>query len=234
MARIVHERVELQGRRIGPRPCGICHVLALEDLDPEGVPTRFANVDRIRRFSRQHFVPIIEHDGRAEDDSRAIACRLEDRCPDRPSLYGGGIGRRTARLVNNWLDAVLGRSPRRQIYADFIWCIDPTDRAEAFRECREATAPLQRMQSTQRFPAGMHQLTSITWCSQCSGRRSSTVRAMCRPTHPIGTQFAPGVTAWWPCTRGSAIGFRGVKTQRMTPCLKSPRPRRCGRSDEIR
>ena len=39
--------------------------------------------------------------------------------------------------MNIWSDTVLGRAMRRQIYADFIWCIDPGDR-DYFRRSREA------------------------------------------------------------------------------------------------
>ena len=121
-------------------------------------------------------MPIIEHDGHVVHDSWSIACHLEDRFPDRPSLFGGAIGRGAARLVNIWSDTVLGRAMRPQIYADFIRCIDPGDR-DYFRRSREtqlgmtleqfsadrdaampalieACAPLERTLSEQPFIAG--------------------------------------------------------------------------------
>ena len=127
-------------------------------------------------LSGQDFVPIIEHDGQVVHDSWSIACYLEDRFPDRPSLFGGAVGRGAARLVNIWSDTVLGPRMRRQIYADFIRCIDPGDRAY-FRRSREAQlgmtleqysadrdaalpdlleacAPLERTLSEQPFLAG--------------------------------------------------------------------------------
>src|ERR1700756_4676508 len=136
MALVFHERVGLDGRRISPFSWRIRYALAHKGLDPEVVPTRFADVDRIRRLSGQHFVPIIEHDGEVVHDSWSIACHLEDRFPDRPPLFGSAIGRGASRLVNNWADSVLAVSLRQQIYADFIWCIDPGDR-EYFRGSRE-------------------------------------------------------------------------------------------------
>lgn len=171
-----HERVGLDGRRISPFSWRIRYALAHKGLDPEVTPTRFADVDRIRGLSGQHFVPIIEHDGQVVHDSWSIACHLEDRFPDRPSLFGGAAGRGAARLVNVWSDITLGAAMRRQIYADFIWCIDPGDRAY-FRRSREAAlgmtleeysadrdkwlpafieacAPLERTLSEQRFLAG--------------------------------------------------------------------------------
>ncbi len=176
MSLIFHERVGLDDRRISPFSWRIRYALAHKGLDPEVLPTRFADVDRIRRLSGQHFVPIIQHDGQVVHDSWAIACHLEDHFPDRPSLFGGAVGRGTARLVNNWSDTTLGPAMRRQIYADFIWCIDPGDRAY-FRRSREAQlgmtledysasredalpavfaacAPLERTLSEQSFLAG--------------------------------------------------------------------------------
>ena len=121
-------------------------------------------------------MPIIEHDGQVVHDSWAIACHLEDRFPDRPSLFGGAVGRGATRLVNFWTDTVLATAIRRQFYADFIWCIDPNDRAyfRCTREAQlgvrleeysadherslpafiEACAPLERTLSEQRFLAG--------------------------------------------------------------------------------
>jgi glutathione S-transferase len=137
MGLIFHERVGLDGRRISPFSWRIRYALAHKGLDPEVMPTRFADVDRIRTLSGQHFVPIIEDGGRVVHDSWAIACHLEDRYSDRPSLFGGTIGRGVTRMVNIWSDGTLAPTLRRQIYADFIWCIDPGDRAY-FRSSREA------------------------------------------------------------------------------------------------
>ena len=83
MALIFHERLGLDGRRISPFSWRIRYALAHKGLDPEVVPTRFADVERIRALSGQHLVPIIEHDGRVVHDSWSIACHLEDRFPDR-------------------------------------------------------------------------------------------------------------------------------------------------------
>ena len=137
MALVFHERVGLNGLRISPFSWRIRYALAHKGIDPDVIETRFADVGRIRALSGQDLVPIIEHDGKVVFDSWAIACHLEDWFPDRPSLFGGAIGRGATRLVNIWSDTVLGRALRQQIYADFIRCIDPDDRAY-FRGSREA------------------------------------------------------------------------------------------------
>jgi glutathione S-transferase len=137
MALVFHERIGLDGRRISPFSWRIRYALAHKGLQPEIVETRFADVGRIRALSGQDLVPIIEDDGRVVHDSWAIACHLEDHYPDGSSLFGGPAGRGAARLVNIWSDTVLGRSMRRQIWGDFVWCLDPADRAY-FRRSREA------------------------------------------------------------------------------------------------
>ncbi len=137
MVLVFHERVGQGGRRISPFSWRIRYAFAHKGLDPEIVPTRFVDVERIRGLSGQHYVPIIEHDGEVVHDSWSIACHLEDRFPDRPSLFGGDAGRGAARLVNIWSDSTLGSAMRRQIYGDFVWVIDPGDRAY-FRRSREA------------------------------------------------------------------------------------------------
>jgi glutathione S-transferase len=176
MALVFHERVGLGERRISPFSWRIRYALAHKGLDPQVIPTRFADVERIRRLSGQHMTPIIEDDGVVVHDTWAIACHLEDAYPDRPSLFGGAVGRGVARLVNSWADLTLLRSMRPQVYADFVAVIDPLDRAY-FRDSREAQlgmtleaycadcdaalpalydacAPLQRSLSTQLYLAG--------------------------------------------------------------------------------
>ena len=137
MALVFHERVGLDGRRISPFSWRVRYALAHKGLDPEVVPTRFSDVGRIRALSGQDLVPIIEHDGEVIHDSWAIACRLEDRYPNAPSLFGGAVGRGTTRLVNLWSDAALMPPLRRVMSPDFIWCLEPGDRAY-FRRSREA------------------------------------------------------------------------------------------------
>ena len=176
MALVFHERVGLLGRRISPFSWRIRYAFAHKGLAPEVVPTCFADVARIRALSGQDLVPIIEDDGRVIHDSWSIACHLEDRFPDRPSLFGGAAGRGAARLVNIWSDTMLNPAMRPQIYADFVGVIDPSDR-EHFRRTREtqmgmtleqfsadrdaalpelskACAPVERTLSEQPFLAG--------------------------------------------------------------------------------
>jgi len=157
MTLVFHERVGLNGRRISPFSWRIRYALAHKGLDPDVVPTRFADVERIRALSGQHFVPIIEHDGEVVHDSWSIACHLEDRFPDGPTLFGSAAGRGAARLVNIWSDTVLGRAMRPLVYADFIRCIDPGDRAY-FRGSRETQLGMTLEQYSADRPAALAEL----------------------------------------------------------------------------
>ncbi|HVY17455.1 MAG TPA: glutathione S-transferase N-terminal domain-containing protein [Rhodopila sp.] len=136
-ALIFHERIGLERRRISPFSWRIRYAFAHKGLTPEVVETRFADVDRIRRLSGQHMVPIIEHDGTVVHDSWSIACHLEDRFPDAPPLFGGGIGRGVTRMANLWADTVLSPALRIQILPDFPGVLMPEDRAY-YRSSREA------------------------------------------------------------------------------------------------
>lgn len=137
MSLIMYERIGDGGRRPSPFSWRIRYALAHKGVEPEFRHVRFADVETIRRLSGQHFVPIVTDGNKVIHDSWNIACYLEDRFPDRPSLFGGSGGRGVTRLVNHWADTVLGTAIRRLIAADFILCLDAGDRAY-YRQSREA------------------------------------------------------------------------------------------------
>ena len=137
MALIFHERIGLEGRRISPFSWRIRYALAHKGLEPTGGrnPLR-----RCRAHPRaQRAGPRADHRGRRRRRARQLGDRLPPggHVPRPPSLFGGADGRGAARLINIWSDTVLAPSMRPQIYADFIWCLDPGDRAY-FRRSREA------------------------------------------------------------------------------------------------
>ncbi|MBX9699013.1 MAG: glutathione S-transferase N-terminal domain-containing protein [Acetobacteraceae bacterium] len=141
MTLVFHERVGFEGRRPSPFSWRIRYALAhkglLDTPDVEVRPTRFADRPRIEALSGQRFVPVIEHGGRVVFDSWAIACHIEDAFPDRPSLFGGPIGRGVTRALNHWSDAVLSVAVRPILAAEFPAVLDPKDRAY-YRSSREA------------------------------------------------------------------------------------------------
>ena len=109
--------------------------LAHKGLDADAAPWRFTERERLA-FSGQGKVPVLVDGGEAVADSWAIACWLEDRYPDRPSLFGGEGGRAVSAFVNAWADGVLHPQVARMVVADIPALLAPADRAY-FRESRE-------------------------------------------------------------------------------------------------
>lgn len=176
MSPVFYERVGHEGRRPSPFSWRIRYALAHKGIDFEVRPVRFADVETIRAVSGQHFTPIITDGDRAVHETWDIACYLEDRFAERPSLFGGDVGRGATRLINAWSDTQLNPPLRRVIYADFPAVLDAGDRAY-FRSTRErdlgmtleeacanpaeklaifqqACAPLERTLSSQRYICG--------------------------------------------------------------------------------
>ena len=175
MTLTMYERIGHEGRRPSPYSWRIRYAFAHKGVEPAFRHVRFADVETIRALSGQHFVPIVTDGDTVVHDSWNIACYLDDRFPQAPSLFPGG-GRDIARLVNHWADQTLGTAIRRLIAADFIRCLDAGDRAY-YRRSREAvfgctleeycadrprwlaefaaiTAPLERTLADQPYVAG--------------------------------------------------------------------------------
>ena len=176
MSVIMYERVGFEGRRPSPFSWRIRYALAHKGIEVEYRPTRFADVDIIKKLSGQHFVPIIVDGPKVVHDSWHIAAYLDQRFSDKPILLGDDAGRNLNHFVNHWSDTVLSPTVRRLIYPDFIWCLAPEDR-DYFRRSREkmlgqtleaagadrprwqadfdaACLPLERHLGEQRFIAG--------------------------------------------------------------------------------
>lgn len=108
--------------------------LAHKGLDFETVPWRFMQKDAIKSHDSER-VPVLVDGDTSISDSWAIANYLEDKYPDRPSLFGGAGGRAMARMLNSWSDVSVGQiSPL--IIADIHDQLDPGDQ-DYFRRTRE-------------------------------------------------------------------------------------------------
>jgi len=79
---------------------------------------------------------VIVDGDRVVHDSTAIADYLEQRYPDRPSLFGDEIGRALARFVQNWTETVLQAGLVRLVVLDIHRHCGPKDQAY-FRRSRE-------------------------------------------------------------------------------------------------
>jgi len=89
--------------RFSPYTWRIKMALAHKGIAYEGVPCRFLEKDAFAA-SGSKTVPVIEDDGTWVADSWAIAEYLEQTYPDKPTLFGGAIGRGQARFINDWAD----------------------------------------------------------------------------------------------------------------------------------
>lgn len=128
MGLIMYERVGHEGCRPSPFSWRIRYALAHKQLDAECRLTRFVDAEVIRNLSGQKFVPILIDGQTVVHDSWNIATYLEDRFPDRPSLFGSPAGRAVTRLVNHWADTTLHLPLRLLLYPDFIQYLCPEDR----------------------------------------------------------------------------------------------------------
>ena len=109
--------------------------LAHKGLAVETVPWRFIEKDKLPQPNAGR-VSVIVDGGRVVDDSTAIADYLEERYPDRQSLFGGTAGRALARFVQNWTETVLQTALIRLVVLDIHRHCTPEDQAY-FRRSRE-------------------------------------------------------------------------------------------------
>src|SRR5580700_599657 len=109
--------------------------LAHKGLLVETVPWRFTEKDKLPQPNAGR-VPVIRDDDRVVHDSTAIADYLEERYPDRPSLFAGETARGLTRFVQNWTETVLQPGLIRLVLLDIYRHIGPEDQAY-FRSDRE-------------------------------------------------------------------------------------------------
>ena len=110
--------------------------LAHKGLGAETIPWCFTEKHAIAPHNSEK-VPVLIDGETSVADSWAIANYLEDRYPDRPSLFGGEGGRAMARMLNWWGDVTVIAGIFPLIIADIPLGLKPVD-AAYFRKSREA------------------------------------------------------------------------------------------------
>lgn len=168
--------------RFSPHCWKVRMALAHKGLEASCIPWRFADKGA---GSNPTQVPVLIHGDATVSDSWAIAVHLEEKFPERPSLFGSDHAIPVSRFVNSWADAVLIPSIARIILLDVYGCIDIADR-DYFRSSREkgfgmplervvadqsarlvdfrsALQPLRRMLRKQQFIGG----TDATYADYC-------------------------------------------------------------------
>lgn len=134
MALQFYELLGDDDRRFSPYCWRIRMALAHKGLDAEIIPCRFTDKAALA-FSGQERVPVLRHGDVSVADSWDIACYLEETWPDRPSLFGGDVGRGEARFINEWIPA-LSSPVLKTVIKDIYDHSHPDDRTY-FRESRE-------------------------------------------------------------------------------------------------
>ena len=145
----------------------------------ETQPVRMSDKAAIA-FSGGKTVPVIKDGNQGEmsvvRDSWRIAEYLEDRYPDKPSLFGGPIGRGVTQTFNAWVDRGLVGAMLAVIVSDIHERVDPQDepyfrqmmegilkrsleearekREDALRRLGGALEPLQSALKRQPFASG--------------------------------------------------------------------------------
>jgi len=135
MSIIVYDLAGRDDRRFSPYCWRTRMALAHKGLEAEFRPWHFGEKEKIS-FSGQGRVPVMVDGGETVFDSWTIACHLEDRYPERPSLFGGAPARTLARFVNHFVDLVAHPGLLRLIIADVFAHLVPADRPY-FRTSRE-------------------------------------------------------------------------------------------------
>lgn len=122
-------------RRFSPYCWRIRMALAQKGLAVETIPWRFTDKEVIAR-SGQGRVPVLVDDGRWIADSWVIAEYLEKTYPDRPSIFGGAVGKALSRFYANWADTVMQPAMVPLVLLDIFNQLHEKDRAY-FRASRE-------------------------------------------------------------------------------------------------
>lgn len=135
MSLVLYDLVGRDDRRFSPHCWRSRLALAHKGLDVVTRPTRFTEIATIAGGS-QKTLPVLEDDDQVVGDSWAIAEYLETAYPDRPSLFGGPVGRSLSVFLQNWAVDTIHRGLVPLIILDIYDHLTPEDR-DYFRKTRE-------------------------------------------------------------------------------------------------
>ena len=116
------------GRRYSAYSWRTKMALKHKGLDWDSHPVLMSD-KQVIAFSGGKTVPIIKDGETVVRDSWKIAEYLEDRYSDRPTLFGGAIGRGVTQTFNTWVDRVLVAMTMPVIVSDLHERVDPDDEA---------------------------------------------------------------------------------------------------------
>jgi glutathione S-transferase len=122
-------------RRFSPYCWRVKLAAAHKGLAVETIPWRFTEKDVIA-FSGQGLVPVLLDGEREIHDSWTIAEYLEEKYPDRPSLFGGASGKALSLFHTSWANGFLQPALMKFVVLDIWKHVDAKDKTY-FRESRE-------------------------------------------------------------------------------------------------
>ena len=125
-------------------------------------------------FSGGKTVPVIKDGDTVVRDSWKIAEHLEDRYPNKSSLFGGAIGRGVTQTFNTWIDRVVVPAVMPVIVADVHERVDPADEAY-FRQQFEGFLKSTLEESRARRPQALERLTRTLEPMQAALKRQPFV-----------------------------------------------------------
>ena len=122
--------------RFSPHVWKVIMALSHKGLDFEEVPTPFTAIRSVEAgFSPT--VPVLNDNGLLVRDSFDIALHLEDRYPDRPSLFNGEGGKALSRGIEGFSQFTLHPALVKIVVKDIHGLLAPADQTY-FRQSREA------------------------------------------------------------------------------------------------
>jgi len=130
-----------------------------KELEFESTPVAMSDKATIA-FSGGKTVPVIKDGDTVVRDSWRIAEYLEERYPDRPSLFGGAIGRGVTHTFNTWVDRAIVPAMMPVIVADVHERVDPVDE-EYFRRQFEGFLKCTLEEARERAPQALERLKRV-------------------------------------------------------------------------
>ncbi len=125
---VLYELSAKADRRFSPFCWKARMALAHKGLAFESVPVAFTDKQTIA-FSGQDRVPVLIDGGETISDSWNIACHLENKYPQRPSLFGGDVGRSLTLFVDLWATRTMFPHLVQMVLCDVLQHLDEQDAA---------------------------------------------------------------------------------------------------------
>lgn len=153
-------------RPFSPHCWKVAMALAHKGLAFQSVPTTFTGIKDVEH-GVSPLIPVLSDKGKIVWDSFNIALYLEERYPDRPTLFGGEAGVALSRFVERWSLLTLHPFLASAALMDIHDKLAPDDQAY-FRQSREARfnkkledVPVGRDERLAAFRASLEPLRSM-------------------------------------------------------------------------